>query len=299
MLKHALTGTGLAIGVTLLGASQVLAREFFIDTFNNQFTGPCQIVSGTPPAGTCTTNQNTGTSSNPFLQTGTNFPTSAANPAFIRDPSGLPANQVIGESRNLELYSIINPGGTLPNGASRITTVPGTSTSVWQVGTSNASRVSSSMIWNNIDPFAPPTVSNSGKFAERLRRGALAFQTAGIVQGSANPNLQNIFTFVVKDRFGNQSRVERRGITSNQFVFITFEEFRTASNFLLDLNAVNYVELNVVTGGGNSSTVRVDVVRGFEIPEPSLVLGLGIVFCVGYLSTKGSRARMQENEDSL
>jgi hypothetical protein len=299
MLKHALTGTGLAIGVTLLSASQVLAADFFIDTFDSQFTGPCQIISGPPPAGTCTTNQTTGTTANPLLQTGTSFPTSATSPAFIRDPSGLPPNQVIGESRNLELYSIINPGGTLPNGSSTITnTSASLPPAFWQVRTSNASRVSSSMIWNNIDPFAAPTVSNSGKFVDRLRRGALSFQTAGVVQGSPLPEFQNIFTFVLRDRFGYESRVSRRAITSNQFVFITFEEFRASANSVLfDLNAINYVELNVVTGGGSGSTVRVNFVRGFEIPEPSLVLGLGIVSCVGYLSTKGSRAR--ENEDSL
>jgi hypothetical protein len=297
MLKHTLTGTGLAIGVTLLSASQVLAADFIIDTFNNQFTGPC-----TPTSAFCTTNQTQANPNNPVLQTGTTFsnavpPTGTpTSPAFIRDPSGLPPNQVIGGSRDLEFYSLLNPNGATSSGTSRV--VP-TGTGVWQITSTVGSQVSSSMIWNNINPLLPPTASNSGQFANRLRRGALGFQTAGLSQPPSDPTFQNVFTFVLRDTFNNESRVSRRGITSNQFVFITFEEFRAASNFLLDLNEIKYVELNVVTGGQGSSTVRVDLVRGFEIPEPSLVLGLGVVFCVGYLSTKGSRVQMRENKDSL
>lgn len=282
MSKCLIRGTGLAIGASLLSMGQVLAVNFTIDSFNNQFSNS-------------SVNSQVNTGSNRFiLRTGTNFSTSAANPATIID-SGLPSDQVIGGSRDLEMFSVQNANNLTTSGQSRIfpTTTTG-SGGFWQVSASNRSRVSSSMIWDNIDPFAPATASNSGKFAERLNRGAIAFKTLQVVPGSTDPNFQNVFTITIGDVNGNFASVSRNAVGSNEFVFVSFEEFSLA-NLNLDFNAVNYVELNIVTGGGNSSTVRVDFVQGFEIPEPSLVLACLTVFGAGFLSLKGKQAKADEN----
>lgn len=282
MSKCLIRGTGLAIGASLLSMGQVLAVNFTIDSFNNQFSNS-------------SVNSQVNTGSNRFiLRTGTNFPTSVANPATIID-SGLPSDQVIGGSRDLEMFSVQNANNLTTSGQSRIfpTTTTG-SGGFWQVSASNRSRVSSSMIWDNIDPFAPATASNSGKFAERLNRGAIAFKTLQVVPGSTDPNFQNVFTITIGDVNGNFASVSRNAVGSNEFVFVSFEEFSLA-NLNLDFNAVNYVELNIVTGGGNSSTVRVDFVQGFEIPEPSLVLACLTVFGAGFLSLKGKQAKADEN----
>jgi hypothetical protein len=283
MSKHLIRGTGLAIGASLLSIGQALASGFTIDSFNNQFTDPfanSQVNSG----------------ANRFiLRTGTNFPTSATNPATINDPSGLPFEQVIGGSRNLEMFSVQNLNGLTTSGQSRIfPTTPAGSGGFWQVSSSNRSRVSSSMIWENINPSADATASNSGKFKERLNRGAIAFKTLQVQPGSTNPDFQNIFTITIGDVDNNFASVSRNAIGSNEFVFVSFEEFSLA-NLNLDLNAVNYVELNIVTGGGNSSTVRVDFVQGFEIPEPSLVLACLTVFGAGFFSLKGKQTKAEEN----
>jgi hypothetical protein len=283
MSKHLIRGTGLAIGASLLSIGQALAVNFTIDSFNNQFTDPF-------------TNSQVNTGANRFvLRTGTSFPTSAANPARIIDPSGLPPDQVIGGSRDLELFSVQNSQNLTTSGQSRIFPTTNTgSGGFWQVSSSNGSRVSSKMIWDNINPNAPATASNSGKFAERLNRGAIAFKTLSVTPGSTNPNFQNIFTITIRDVNNNSASVSRNAVGSNEFVFVSFEEFSLA-NLNLDFNAVNYVELNIETGGGNSSTVRVDFVQGFEIPEPSLVLACLTVFGAGFLSLKGKQAKADEN----
>ncbi|MEG3435508.1 PEP-CTERM sorting domain-containing protein [Pannus brasiliensis CCIBt3594] len=278
MLKQALTGTGLALGVTMLSAGQGFAASFNIDTFNTQFTEPytnSQVASGVNKT---------------ILRTGTAFPTSSGSPATINStPFTLPANQVIGGDRDLNMYSLRNAGNLNTSGTSRV--IPSSSIGgFWQVTSSNNARVSSSMIWNNIDPLAPATQSNSGKFLERLNVGSIGFKTLDVITGSTNPLFQPVFTVTIRDISGNSASVVRNGIGSNQFTFIRFTDF-TAANNLLNLNAVNYVELNVITGGGNSSTVRVDFIQGYEIPEPSLVLGLGTVIGFVFFSNSGKRAR--------
>jgi hypothetical protein len=285
--KHLIRGTGLAIGASLLSVGQALAVGFTIDSFNNQFTDPftnSQVSSGANKV---------------LLRTGRNFPTSATNPARITDPFGLPASQVIGGSRDLEMFSIQNLQNLTTSGQSRVfATTPTGSGGFWQVSSSNGSRVSSKMIWDNIDPFAPPTASNSGKFEERLKRGALAFKTTSVVSGSVNPLFQNKFTFTIKDSDGTSVSLSKTGIHSNEFVFFSFEDFEAAAalaNLDLNLNAVNYVDLNIETGGGNSSTVRVDFVQGYEIPEPSLVLGCLTILGTGFLSLKGRRDEAEES----
>lgn len=282
MLKQALTGTGLALGATLLSAGQVFAAEFFLDTFNVQFTDPyvnSQVTSGT---------------NRTILRTGTSFSTSSTFPATINSsPNTLPADQVIGGERDLNMYSVQNANNLATSGTSRV--IPTSSIGgFWQVTSSNASRVSSSMMWDNIDPLAPATASNSGKFLDRLTIGAIGFKTLDVITGSTNPLFQPVFTVTIRDNLGNSASVSRTGIGSNQFTFIRFTDFQAVNN-LLNLNAVSYVELNVTTGGGNSSTVRVDFVQGYEIPEPSLVLGLGTVIGIVVLSTRGTGKRAPEN----
>jgi hypothetical protein len=270
MLKHVITGTGLAIGATLLSVGQAFAGDFIIDSFDVQFTPPftnSQVQSGREKI---------------TLRTGTDFPTSASSPARITDPSGLPFDQVIGGSRDLNMYGIQNTNALPTSGTSRI---HNREVDFWQVRGWGGSRVSSSMIWDNIDPLAPASASNSGRFKERLNTGALAFKTLDVISGSTDPLFQSIFTLTVRDSSGNSASVSRTDVGSNQFVFIRFTEFEAAAASL-NLNAINYVELNVKTGGGNISTVQVDFVQGFEIPEPSLALGSVIVFGLGFLSTK-------------
>jgi hypothetical protein len=295
MSKQLIRGTGLAIGASLLSMGQVLASGFTIDSFNNQFTSPSNSQVPLP----ITTRPCNNLTANPLiLRTGTcfptNFPNGDPNPATIFDPSGLPSDQVIGGSRDMEMFSVQNANSLTTSGQSRIfpTTTTG-SGGFWQVSSSNGSRVSSSMIWDNIDPLLGPTESNSGQFENRLNRGAIAFKTLQVIPGSTNPDFQNVFTITIGDGT-NFASVSRNGVGSNEFVFVSFEEFSLA-NLDLDLNAVNYVELNIVTGGGNSSTVRVDFVQGFEIPEPSLVLACVTVFGVGFLSLKGKQTKAEEN----
>jgi hypothetical protein len=281
--KHLIRGTGLAIGASLLSVGQSLAVNFTIDSFNNQFTDPF-------------TNSQVNTGANRFvLRTGSSFPTSATNPARIIDPSGLPPNQVIGSSRELQMFSITPNTG----GRSQIfpTTDRGTG-GFWQVSSSNDSRVSAKMIWDKIDPFAPATASNSGKFEERLKRGALAFKTRSVNPGSTNLLFQNKFTFTIRDSDGTSVSLSKTGVIANEFVFFSFEDFEAAAalaNLDLNLNAVKYVDLNIETGGGNSSTVQVDFVQGYEIPEPSLVLGCLTVLGAGFLSLKGKQTKAEEN----
>jgi hypothetical protein len=287
MSKHLIKGTGLAIGASLLSMGQALATGFTIDSFDNQFTEPftnSQVPSGPNKI---------------LLRTGSLFPTSETNPAFINDPL-LPADQVIGGSRHLEMFSRRNANNLSLSGQSRIFQpnprlgTPG----FWQVSSSNGSRVSSSMIWDNIDPFAAATDSDSGKFEDRLNRGAIAFKTLQVIPGSVNPLFQNIFTITIGDDDGDFVSVSRNAVGGNEFVFVSFEEFLAVAALQgidLDLNAVNYVELNIITGGGNSSNVRVDFVQGFEIPEPSLVLACLTVFGTGFLSLKGRQAKAEEN----
>lgn len=276
---------------------QALATGFTIDSFNDQFTSP--FTNSQVPLPITTSPCNSLRPDSLILRTGICFPTSKTNPARITDPSGLPPAQVIGGSRDLEMFSVQNQQNLTTSGSSRVfpTSTSG-SGGFWQVGSANGSRVSATMIWDNIDPSAAATASNSGKFEDRLSRGALAFKTRTVNPGSTNPLFQNIFTFTIKDSDGTSVSLAKKGVHSNEFVFFSFEEFEAAAalaNLDLDLNAVKYVDLNIVTGGGNSSTVQVDFVQGFEIPEPSLVLGCLTVLGAGFLSLRGRQTKAEEN----
>jgi hypothetical protein len=284
MLKQAITGIGITLGVTMLGAGQANAISFNIDTFNNQFSLPYD------------TNQTQTSPANPLIQTGTRYlPTGTQSvPAFINDPSGLPTDQVLGGGRDLSLFSVFNNNDLSTSGSSRVLVSGTTGVGFWQVASANASRVSSTTRWT-ADPLAPSGAANSGRFKDRLNTGGLRFQTREVIPGGTDPLFQPVFALTLTDSAGVTSRVQRSGIGSFQLVFVSLADFLVASNNLINLNEIRYVDLEVTTGGNNSSTVRVDFVEGFEVPEPSTLLALAIALGVGLLSTKGRGPSGEQN----
>jgi hypothetical protein len=244
--KHLLI-VGLTASSLAIGSAPALAASFLIDDFD---------IPVDPPA-------NTPLSFNMVGQTGS------------QSYSGLDINRVVGGNRTVDYTLTGFSGITRPRSEAELVTGSGNFDGAFEIRNNPGTTSRSEILWDNLQ------ATGQSNFLQLVGEDdQIAIELTQLSDG-----IPFRYTLMFSDGMNMYS-------TTQEFDFEGEEEL-TKSLFVIkditaggsiDLSMVNYVKL--VIEGNPGFDLAVTQIRAFEVPEPSMILGLLALFGTGFVSLK-------------